>query len=88
VRDEDAVLQLIVTNPKISKANVATTLGWTLHSGEPHKTKAVRCLKDLERQKLIKPMRGGGYKLTPEGKKAIGKKDSGNDDDDDSKGDE
>ena len=79
--DENVVLNLIATNPKVSKANIAATLGWTLHSGEPHKTKAVRCLKDLERQKLIKPMRGGGYKITPEGSKAIGKKDDGDDDD-------
>jgi hypothetical protein len=80
--DEDAVLELIDGDPKISQASIASELGWTLFSGEPHKTKAARCITTLMKQKLIKEMpRNKGYKLTPEGKKALGKRDGGDDDD-------
>jgi Bifunctional DNA primase/polymerase, N-terminal/AAA domain len=69
--DENAVLKLINDNPAASQASVATAMGWKLYSGEPHKTKAGRCIKALIRAKLIRETRAGRYKLTPEGEKAL-----------------
>jgi len=79
--DEDAVLNLIATDPKASQATIATAMGWKLYSGEPHKTKASRCIASLVKHKLVKETRGGGYKITPEGNKALEKKDDNDDDD-------
>lgn len=71
VNDEDRVLAIIDVDPKASQADIATKMGWKLFSGEPHKSKAARCLKSLKDAKLIKPTRAGHHKLTDEGKKAL-----------------
>jgi AAA domain len=71
VSDEDQILALIEADPKASQATLATKMGWKLFSGEPHKTKAARCIKTLKHAKLIKETRGGNYKLTDEGKMAL-----------------
>jgi hypothetical protein len=70
-RDENAVLALIRDNAAASQAIIATAIGWKLHSGEPNRTKAGRCIKALIKAKLIKETRTGRYKLTPEGEKAL-----------------
>jgi predicted transcriptional regulator len=46
-------------------------MGWKLYSGDPHKTKAGRCIKSLLTDKLIKETRNGNYVLTSEGKKTL-----------------
>ena len=46
-------------------------MGWKLFSGEPNKTKVSRCLRALEKAKLIKQTRSGKHRLTAEGKKAL-----------------
>ena len=71
VRDEDLLLKLIDSDPRASIATLALKMGWKLYSGEPHKTKAVRCLTTLKNAKLIKQTRTGRYRLTPEGKAAM-----------------
>jgi hypothetical protein len=68
--DEDAVLAHIADNPKASQAELATKMGWKLFSGEPHKTKAARCIQGLLKARLIKETRAGNYTLTTEGKTA------------------
>lgn len=67
--DENAVGKFISNNPTASQASIAIAMGWKLYSGEPHKTKAARCIKSLLKDKLIKETRSGNYILTPEGKK-------------------
>ena len=49
VGDEDEMLALIRDNPKASIAELALKMGWKLYSGEPHKTKAVRCIEFTEK---------------------------------------
>jgi Mn-dependent DtxR family transcriptional regulator len=46
-------------------------MGWKLFSGEPHKTKVVRCMKRLKKLKLVDETRTGNFKLTAEGRKAL-----------------
>jgi hypothetical protein len=65
------LLSLISDNPKASYAALATAMGWKLFSGEPHKTKVVRCIEVLKKAKLIKETRAGHWHLTPEGEKAL-----------------
>ena len=65
------LLALIEDDPKASQASLAIKMGWTLYSGEPHKTKVKRCIANLKRDKLINETRGGIYKLTAEGKKVL-----------------
>jgi len=65
--DEDRMLALIEADPKASQAALAAKMGWALFNGDPHKTKAARCLKSLTSAKLIKTTRAGHHKLTPEG---------------------
>ena len=67
-KDEDAVLAFIGSNPAASWASIAIAMGWKLFNGDPHKTKAARCIKALVKAKLVKPTRSGHYKLTPERK--------------------
>jgi hypothetical protein len=69
--DEIRVLQFISLNPAFTQATLATAMEWKLHSGEPNKMRALRTLEKLQKAKLIKETRGR-YKLTPEGKKALG----------------
>jgi hypothetical protein len=69
-RDEDMVLGILAEKPSASFSDIAISMGWTLHSGKPHKTKAVRCVNELKKAKLIKQTRNGAWELTPEGKKA------------------
>jgi hypothetical protein len=71
VSDEDAILKLIANDTKASLATLAMRMGWKLHSGEPNKMKAGRCVKALLKDKLIKETRRGNYVLTPEGKSAV-----------------
>jgi len=68
--DENRVLALIGANPKISQAEIATQMQWSLYSGQPHKTKARRCVEALVKAKLVKESRGR-FSLTPEGKKVL-----------------
>jgi hypothetical protein len=46
-------------------------MGWKLHSGEPNKMRAARCIKTLERAKLITIARDGRFQITAKGKKAL-----------------
>ncbi len=71
VKYEDLLLKLIDSDPRASIATLALKMGWKLYSGEPHKTKAVRCLTALKNAKLIKQTRTGRYRLTTEGKSAL-----------------
>jgi hypothetical protein len=71
VSDEDQILALVDADPKASQASLAIKMGWKLFSGEPHKSKAARCLKALMAAKLIKPTRAGNYRLTDDGKAAL-----------------
>ena len=70
-QDEDRALAILKADPKISFASLALKMGWKLYSGEPHKSKAVRCIENLKRAKLIKETRGGYHKLTAEGEKVL-----------------
>jgi Bifunctional DNA primase/polymerase, N-terminal/AAA domain len=69
--DEDAVLKIIRDDPKATQPSIATKMGWKLHSGEPNKMKAGRCVKALLKDKLIKETRRGNYVLTDDGQKAL-----------------
>jgi hypothetical protein len=69
--DEDKVLSLIAANAQASQSSIAIAMGWKLHSGEPHKVKAGRCIAALKASKLIKETRAGRYRLTPEGEKVL-----------------
>jgi hypothetical protein len=69
-QDHDAVLAYIATNSKASLASICIAMGWKLFSGDPHKTKADRCIKALVKDKLVKRTRTG-FKVTPEGKKVL-----------------
>ena len=69
--DEDAMLALLRDNPKASIAELAVKMGWKLYSGEPHKTKAARCIESLKKGKLVTITRAGRFQLMPEGKKAL-----------------
>jgi hypothetical protein len=71
VTDEDRMLALIQADPKASQATLATKMGWTLFSGEPHKSKAARCIKALTAAKLVKVTRRGNCILTDEGKETL-----------------
>jgi hypothetical protein len=71
VVDENRVLELISINPKISLAGIATAMNWTLYSGDPHKTKAQRCVQTLTKAKFVGTTRDGLWKITPTGKKAL-----------------
>jgi hypothetical protein len=68
---EDDVLALIDANPKASLADLARKMGWKLHSGEPARARAHRCVNNLKRDKLIKETRNGHRILTSEGKKVL-----------------
>jgi hypothetical protein len=69
--EENRVLEIISQNRDASRASIAIAMGWKLYSGDPHKTKAKRCVEALTKAKLIKTSRTGKYQLTPEGKKAL-----------------
>jgi hypothetical protein len=70
-KDEDAVLAFVASNPTASYAAIATAMGWKLFSGDPHKTKAVRCIRALLKAKLVRQTRAGRYKLTEEGEEEL-----------------
>jgi AAA domain len=55
ISDEDKVLAIIEADPKASQAAIATKMGWKLFSGEPHKSRAARCLKSLKDAKRLNP---------------------------------
>jgi hypothetical protein len=69
--DEDLILAAIDADPNASWASMAVKMGWKLFSGEPNKTKVSRCLRALDKAKLIKQTRSGKYRLSAEGKKAL-----------------
>jgi AAA domain len=71
IGDENQVLAILDADPKASQATIANKMGWKLFSGEPHKSRAARCLNALKTAKLVKPTRTGNHKLTEEGKKAL-----------------
>jgi hypothetical protein len=79
--DEDLILAGIDADPNASWASMAVKMGWKLFSGEPNKTKVSRCLKALEKARLIKQGRSGKYRLTAEGKKALKGSQTGDDGD-------
>jgi hypothetical protein len=70
IRDEDEVLRLVDGNPRITQPEIARSLWWKLHNGEPNKVKAGRVLKALIGLKLIRATRSS-HLLTDEGKKAL-----------------
>jgi hypothetical protein len=65
---EDTMLIAILEQPR-PIAGLATACGWTSSSGEPHKSKAHRILKGLEKSGLVRLHRGA-YELTDRGDKA------------------
>jgi AAA domain-containing protein/bifunctional DNA primase/polymerase-like protein len=69
--DEDELLKHIAIHPKASQSDLAKLMGWKLFNGDPHKVKVGRCLKTLERAKLVKETRAGNYRLTPDGEKHL-----------------
>jgi hypothetical protein len=70
-KDEDEMLRQIKANPAASYASLATAVGWQLHSGEPNKMRAKRCVNNLKRAKLIKETRAGRWQITTEGEKVL-----------------
>jgi AAA domain len=72
--DDDRMLAMLAADPKASQADLATKMGWTLYSGEPHKSKVERCRKRLIADKLVKKTRAGYYEVTDEGRKVLGQK--------------
>jgi hypothetical protein len=67
-RNEDRVLKLLVTQPRLSLTEMAQALQWFYASGEPDKTRVYRALKTLETDQLVKK-RGDHYEPTKEGKR-------------------
>ena len=65
---EDQML-VAMLEPNLPVAALATACGWTLSSGEPHKSRAHRILKGLEKSGLVRLHRGT-YELTEKGKTA------------------
>lgn len=65
---EDQML-VAMLEPCLPIAALATACGWTLRSGEPHKSRAHRILKGLEKSALVRLHRGA-YELTDKGKTA------------------
>jgi hypothetical protein len=82
VRDEDLLLAAIDADPKASTASLATKLKWMLYNGEPNRMKVSRMVKALKGGKLITETRGGKYRLTEAGKKALKGSQTGDNDDD------
>jgi hypothetical protein len=72
--DQDAVLKIISDDPKATQPSIAIKMDWKLHSGEPNKMRAGRCIKALLKHKFIKETRRGNYVLTTEGKRALKQK--------------
>lgn len=70
-RDEDQILAFIQADPKATQVSLAIKMGWKLHSGDPNKMKAKRCVDGLKRDKLIQTTRRGYHKLTKAGEKAL-----------------
>jgi len=79
--DEDLILAAIDADPNASWATMAIKMEWKLFNGEPNKTKVSRCLRALEKARLIKQTRSGKYRLTAEGKKALKGSQTGDDSD-------
>lgn len=69
--DEDALLILLLehTDGHLSLAGIAEALRWFDKKGAPYKSKVVRSLKRLEKEKLVTALRGS-YDLTDRGKSA------------------
>jgi hypothetical protein len=65
---EDQML-VAMLEPGRSIAALATACGWTSGGGEPHKSKAHRILKGLDKSGLVRLHRGA-YELTDKGKTA------------------
>src|SRR5262249_18408988 len=68
--DEDKLLKAIKDDPKASLAGLARTCGWKMKNGDPHKVKAQRTLKELEKAALVSRDRDAII-VTPKGKKAL-----------------
>jgi hypothetical protein len=74
VSDEDAASKIISNDPNATQPSISIKMGWKLHSGEPNKMRAGRCIKALIKHKLIKETRRGNYVLTDEGERALEQK--------------
>jgi hypothetical protein len=71
VTDDDRLLRLIQSNPKMSQAGLATKMGWRLQrTGEPDGKKVQRAIEG-RLKKLVITTRAGNFKLTEEGEKAL-----------------
>jgi hypothetical protein len=68
LNDEDAILVVLSKTPNLSLASVAIAANWILSTGKPHKSKADRILKALNKHKLVQPGRHG-WALTDKGEK-------------------
>jgi hypothetical protein len=68
--NEDAVLQLLQTHPGWSYAEMAQSIGWTDDNDKPQKWKVGRIVKKLEKDRLIKSVRGK-WRLTDAGTEAL-----------------
>jgi hypothetical protein len=64
--EENEMLAALAKGANQSIADLARACGWTLQSGEPHKSKAHRVLERLAKAKLVKNKRGS-WCLTDDG---------------------
>ena len=65
------VLDHVSRFPNDFLVDIARAFGWTLFSGEPHKTKARRAINHLKKEKLLRKRKSGRWRITKEGKEAL-----------------
>ncbi len=56
--DEDTVLALLAETKNLSIANIASSLGWLSHRGDPQKSRVHRVIERLKADKLVAKERG------------------------------
>jgi hypothetical protein len=68
--NENRVLEALVSHERASLAELATSLGWFMRSGQPHKMMVKRILDKLQKYKLVTLERDGPV-LTDKGEKTL-----------------
>ncbi|MGC8536969.1 MAG: AAA family ATPase [Rhizomicrobium sp.] len=68
--DLQHLMSVMARHPNATVAALATNAGWILRSGDPHKSKVDRSLKELAAHKLAEKLLGSKWGLTPKGMKA------------------
>jgi predicted transcriptional regulator len=71
-RDEDTVLDILMTEPGASFNQIATKAGF-VNEGRSNKSKVSRLMKNLEAFKLVEQRRNKRFYLTEKGKKEVEK---------------